>query len=386
MNWRDWFHGIVKGKVGIGDTLVRGFVLDRKLILSNKDDEAYLFEVLKKRGEPAKKLDAAREALSFISQNLGEEWMTVLPPRMISIKTGQKSSDGLDLFSQLIPLGDALVSLSELEGFENVITKLKTPSYQRLSTILEVMSAVRYKKHGYLVELEPPAGGGSCDFRVLKEGEWIYFECKKENVHESDYAIRIHRYINKLIDDIVSRVGEELGSSYRVDIVIVRKPSRTIQTNEVIDKITQIVRNKELGVWTELNGIRFAIKERGMYVERINGNETFGKVQVGLVPILVILENARVSVSYDLFGKKALQKARGIIKEARDQIPAESRGIIIFEPGDSHRLVKMVEEKLKSESYQHIIGVILMGGGAWFVSNPLHKNFPVDFINIAILG
>jgi len=372
MSWIDWFRGRLRGKVGIRDTFVRGFVLDRRLELSNKEDEDYLFEVLKKRGEPTKKLDVAKEALSFISQNLDEEWLTVDPPDIVSIKIGQDSTDGLDLFSELIPLGDALVNLSELEGFEKIIAKLRKPSYQRLSTILEVMSAARYKKRGYQVELEPPVGDGSCDFRVLKWGEWIYFECKRENVQGSKYSIKMNNYTIRLMSDIGSRAEAELGSSYRVDVEILRKPRKEIETEEVIERIVEMAKNKELNEWKELNGIRFAIRNRR--------KESSGALLVDL------LEGGRTAILCPPLGKKALQKARDTLNDAKKQTPTDSRSIIIFETDDCSRLIKMVEEKLKTESYRNIIGVILTGGGPQFVPNPLHKNFPVDFIDIAILG
>ena len=62
-------------------------------------------------------------------------------------------------------------------------------------TILEALSAARFQMAGYAIELEPPLKTGKVsDFRVKYFDEWIYFECKKENMSKSKYYERYQKY------------------------------------------------------------------------------------------------------------------------------------------------------------------------------------------------
>ena len=75
--------------------------------------------------------------------------------------------------------------MRDLKGFDRIINSLDVPSYERLSTLFEVRVAAAYKGSGYNVELEPENGkGGLCDLRITSKdlNEWLYIECKAENL------------------------------------------------------------------------------------------------------------------------------------------------------------------------------------------------------------
>lgn len=96
----------------------------------------------------------------FLSKKLDAEWLTLYPlgKAQVVIKVGPKNSQAIDFFSGIVPLGLALIELSRLRKFGRLIDKLSVPSNERISSILEALSAAKYKKKGYKVELEPSTG------------------------------------------------------------------------------------------------------------------------------------------------------------------------------------------------------------------------------------
>ena len=72
------------------------------------------------------------------------------------------------------------------------------------------------------------------------------------------------------------------------------------------------------------------------------------------------------------------------MRQARQQLPRASEGIIVLDLEHPESFVPMAEEKLRSPACSHVIGMLLTGRGAWFCPNTLYSSFPVDIARIAL--
>lgn len=359
--------------------------MDRILHLNHETDRCYLIERLKLHTYMPTSCEEVERAILFLSDKLDEEWLTVYPlgQGKVSIKVGPKNSQGLDFFSEVVPLGLALIALNELKKFERLIEKLNIQSNERLSSILEALSAGKYKKKGYEVELEPlTEKGRSADFRVRFRNEWIYFECKKEYPRESRYYKSFSNYANGIIDKILKRVESKLPSTYRIDVILSKRVQENT-LNKVIDKICECLGAREFNQWAQIEGIKFAVNSRETMVELPLLHVRVMGMKVGTTPKKVAEESAYIQVIYNPFGSKELRKVKRIIKEANDQLPRTSRGIIILETWHSGRMVRIAEEKLREPKYRQVIAILFVGGEVWSVPNAIHQEFPLDFLKIA---
>ena len=263
------------------------------------------------------------KAIRFLSNYLGNEWLTVYPlgKGSISIKVGNKKSQGVGLFSVVIPLGVALSTLGELKGFQRLVKKLNAQSNERLSSVLEALCASRYKLKGYEIELEPPTHEGHySDFRVKFGDEWIYFECKKEYPQESKYYKSLAKYVNEITGKILKTVKSKIPSNCRIDIILSnRVQEKTLKS--VITRLCLCLDNQECNLWQEIDGIKFAVNSRETQVELPSGlYVSQAEITVGTKPTRGGEESAYFQIIYKPFGIRHLQKVRRIIKKANDQI------------------------------------------------------------------
>ena len=327
------------------------------------------------------------KAIRSLSTYLGNEWLTVYPlgKGSISIKVGDKKSQGLSLFSVVIPLGVALSTLGELKGFQRLVEKLNVQSNERLSTILEAMCASRYKMKGYEIELEPSTQEGKySDFRVKYEGEWIYFECKKEYPQESKYYKNLDKYANEITGKILKTLKSKIPSNRRIDIILSnRVQEKTLKS--VIARLSLCLDNQECNLWQEINGIKFAVNSRETKVDLPSGlYVSQAEITVGTKPTRVGEESAHFQIIYRPFGIRHLQRVRRLIKKANDQIPKMSRGVIVLETLYPKMMLKIAEEKLNEPRYGHLIAILVTGYEAWYVPNLRHLDIPSSFLKIAV--
>lgn len=108
-------------------------------------------------------------------------------------------------------------------------------------------------------------------------------------------------------------------------------------------------------------------------------------MKVGTTPTKASEENARIQVIYNPFGSKELQKVRHTIREANDQLPRASRGVIILETRHAERIVRIAEEKLRELRHRQVIAILVTGSEAWSLPNAIHQDFSLDFLKIAVL-
>ena len=113
--------------------------------------------------------------------------------------------------------------------FSRIIDKLNAKSNERISAILEALSAAWYKKKGYEVELEPTVEKSRiADFRVRFGNEWIYFECTKEYPQEMECPSHCVESVLQIRQFLTSKISEtpentELSTSLRAMRAACRK-------------------------------------------------------------------------------------------------------------------------------------------------------------------
>lgn len=359
--------------------------IDKKYNLGNKVER---LEFLSKYSQHIESLMSCEECdriLDFLYKQLGEEWTTVYSLGTVSVRTGPKVSHSLSFFDELLPFSQAFYELRNLNGFERLSKKLKIPSFEKESTILEVLSAARFQIAGYVIELEPPLKTGRIsDFRVKYFDEWIYFECKKENMRKSKYYERYQKYVNQVMNDITKVHKISIKEGYRIDILFYKRlPQKYLP--ELYDNIKDYMDNSIYNQWFEMDGLKFAINTRGTYVEEPKLLARVSQITVTDKPTKISYENAHIKIYFNPFGIREIQKIRRIIKEAKNQLPTKSMGVIILEINHTEKMVKLAEEKIKQPGYEHIIAILVVGNGAWAVPNPNYKYYPLDFLKIAIL-
>jgi len=363
-------------------------LIDRILNLKDETDRNYFLKKLETCQNLPVAVQQIERAITFLQDRLDEEWLTLYPfysSAYASVKTGAKRRQTLDFFLTLLPLGSSLLALRKLRGFDKIISKLSLHSYDRLSAILEVLSAARYKIAGYDVELEPSTQKGHfCDFKVRFENEWIYFECKKENPTESKYFKRAQGYANELIDFVLLKVEDKLPLTHRIDIILHRRPQRNLLA-KLVDSISKCIDAGQFNEWKGFGEMEFAVNPRELQIApplALSVGLGRGKADTTPKPLTQVMN---IQVFFDPYGSKELQKARRLIREARDQLPHDSRSIMILESLHSQRLVKIAEEKLKKTGYENLIAILVTGNGAWLALNQRHQSFSVDFVKIAVL-
>ena len=331
-------------------------------------------------------LEQIKQAIGFLLEKTGLEWITLYPfysSAHASIRVGPKLTHALDFF-HMVRFALALNTLSELPGFHRILKRIRSPTYERLSTMLETFTAARYKLAGYDLELEPKTQKGYADFRVRFQEEWIYFECKRENPTESKYYRKTQQYMNALIEQVLSEVESKLPITHRIDIIVETKPS-TQFFKTLAEEVSNYIDRKQFNDWRTLNGIRFAVNLRETKLQFSTPRFRQLIITAGTTPTQLSETNAHIQVVYDPFGSKELQKVRRLIREARDQLPIDMRSIIVLETEHTERMVKIAEEKLRQPGYGNVIVVLVVGNGAWSIPNPLQSSFPLEFVKTAVL-
>ena len=194
--------------------------VDRILQLNQEADREYLLGKLRLEINQVVSPERVEAAVGFLCEKLaGDEWLTVYPGGevhpggYIGLKTGPKSSQGLDFLTGVVPLGLALIALCKLKGFDDLIHRLQLNPPERISAMFEALCAAKYRVAGNEVELGPTTEAGKkCDFAVRLNGERIYFECKKENAHGGTYE-KFSQYVNKLFAAVREPVRANLGTT-----------------------------------------------------------------------------------------------------------------------------------------------------------------------------
>ena len=360
-------------------------MLNRNIHLRDQIDRDYLVNRLQSRQDLTLNIGQIKQAIDFLCKEMDAEWLDLYPfydSAFASVRVGPRKQ-AIDLF-QMLRLALALETLLGSAGSYKILRRIASPTYERLSATLEVFTAARYKLAGYDVELEPQTEKEFADFRVRCQDEWIYFECKKENPLVSKYFLKNQQYVNELVKVILSKNESKLPVTHRIDIVIEKKP-RIPLSARLADAISDDIDSRRYNLWRAYNGIRFAINERQTKLQSSGMRAHLLNMKVGTTPTQLSETNAYIQVVYDPYGSKDLQKVRGLLREAKDQLDPNMRSIIVLETDHPKRMVSIAEEKLKQHGYEKIIVILVVGNGAWSVPNPFQSSFPMEFVKTAVL-
>lgn len=361
-------------------------LLNRNLHLQDQNDRDYLVNRLQSRQDLPLNIGQIKHAIDFLCKEMDAEWLNLYPfynSAHASIRVGPKRQQAIDLFDML-RLALALDTVLGLAGSHKILKRIASPTHERLSTMLEVFTAARYKLAGYDVQLEPKTKKGFADFKVRFQDEWIYFECKKENPTESKYYRKTQTYVDELITQVLSKAESKLSVNCRIDIIIETKPNRQLFAT-LAQEISNYIDRERFNHWGTLNGIQFAVNSREIKLQFPRPRFRQLRIQVGTTPTQVSETNAHLQVVYDPYGSKDLQKIRRLIREAKDQLPTAMRSIIILETEFTERMVSIAEEKMRQRGYEKVIVILVVGNGAWSVPNPLQASFPIEFVKTAVL-
>jgi len=361
-------------------------LLNRNINLQDQNDRNYLVDRLQSRQDLPLNIEQIKQAIDFLCREMDDEWLNLYPfysSAHASVSVGPKLQQAIDLFDML-RLALALDTIIALAESKKMLKRITSPSYERLSTMLEVFTAARYKLAGYDVELEPQTEGGFADFRVRYQNEWIYFECKRENPAVSKYFLKNQQYVNDLVKKVLSKAESKLPVTHRIDVIIEKKSKVPLST-KLADAISDDIDCRRYNLWRTLNGIRFAINDRQTKLELSGKRSRLLNIKVGTTATQLSETNAHIQVVYDPYGSKDLQKIRRLVREAKDQLPGEMRSIIILETLHPERMVSIAQEKLKQPGYEKVIVILVVGNGAWSVPNPLQSSFPMEFVRTAVL-
>jgi len=175
-----------------------------------------------------------------------------------------------------------------------------------------------------------------------------------------------------------------LPPGYRIDVILSKRVEEST-LNIAINAIIECLDIREYNQWREFDGIKLAVNSKDTKVALPSLHVRSAMMKVGPTPTKLGEENFHMQVIYKPFGNKDLQRVRRIIKEANNQLSRTSRGIIILETRQPERMLKIAEEKLKEPRYAQVIAILIAGNGAWSIPNVRHKDFPLDFLRIAVL-
>lgn len=319
--------------------------------------------------------------LDFISDNLEKEWLTIYRDGLITLRVAAKRNLSLQLFNHLIPLGCGLIWLKDKSGFNNLLHKLNQPSYERLSSILEAFTAARYAAAGYDIELEPKTGEKkSSDFRVRLDNEWIYFECKRINVEENLSVKKNRKFFNKLMHDLDIRFKNRIPDKYRIDIKLDRKPTFP-QIQGLFKDLEQMISDGTYQKWVKHEYGSYPLIPR-TYTKKPTGYPIrLMKITVETTATPISVRSASITISFNPFGSKLEQKFREILKEAKQQIPSECRGIVIIQGLNEEKGMKILQARIGHPDYQNIIAGVAIDNGVYAVQRDDHKDVDLDFIS-----
>lgn len=334
--------------------------INRIIDLRINDDKIFLFDLLKPINEFSPLIKKIRSFIRIFEDQLSEEYLKVYPPGILHLNLGQKANAGLNFIDDILPLGFSLLALRNKAGYNQLISKLNKTSHERLSAIIEAVMASKYIEGGFQVRLEPPVQDNKlADFKVKKNGEWIYFECKAESLFESDYLKTRHNLYSKIESEINKHFN-----NLQIDIWVKRK-----LTNKDIHFLMEEVKHK---LKERKLGCKIDIYENTFILNQLKDNQN-NRNTIRVYPCFSGLqEKGRVS---------------RLINRAKEQMPTTgNKGIIIIKSNDLNIARPIANEKISRDDFNNVIAIVMieMGKGE-IILNP-NQEFQKKFIDLSISG
>lgn len=360
------------------------YIVTRRIDLGNSHDRHWLIEKVRANKWLPFGPSELRSILDLIAGILSEEWLTIYKGSLLALKTGERTFYGFYLFNHLVPLGRGLSLLKGRQGFSGLIHKLNQISYERLSSLLEAFAASRYAASGYRVELEPKIMEGKTpDFRVKLGEEWIYFECKRINIGENLSIRKNMQFVSELEQELIKELKDLVPKDCRVEVRIDKKPSKVHKTQFLKD-IKQMIVNGNFNAWAQEEWGKYAILPKFGVKRPIEYPMGSMQITVGTMPTPLSVTRSSVAVYFNPFGSKIEQKFRSMLRKSKDQIPQDSRGILIIQGLDEEKGMKILQERIGHDDYHNIIAGVALGNGAIAVRRNDHNDVNLGFIGTSV--
>ncbi|KKN57596.1 hypothetical protein LCGC14_0560800 [marine sediment metagenome] len=192
---------------------------------------------------------------------------------------------------------------------------------------------------------------------VKKNDEWIFFECKVENLYESDYL----KTRNSFFLELKSQINNNF-SNLRIDFWN-KTELEEKDIHNIVDGVKQKFKEKVFGCQIDIYGNTFILNQLSDDIKLKN----------------VI----RVYPSY--LGVSEKKRISNLINKANKQIPSTNKGIIIIKSYKFEFAESVAREKINRANFNNIIAIVIiaMGKGKIFI-NPNNQDFPREFLNITI--
>ncbi len=334
--------------------------INREIDLRINDDKIFLFNLLKSINEFSPLIKKIKSFIRIFEDELSDEYLKVYPPGIVHLNLGEKANAGLNFIDDILPLGFSLLSLRKKAGYNRLIYKLNKTSHERLSAIIEAIFASKYKDRGFQVRLEPPVQNNKfADFKVKKNGEWIYFECKAESLFESDYLKRRH--------GLYSKIASEINKHFdNLEIYIwVKRKLTSKDIHHLIEEIKQNLKERIFSCEIDIYGNTFIINQM---TDNQNNKNT-------------------IRVYLCCFDSKEKKRISKLLNKAKEQMPTtRSKGIIIIKSNNLNIARPIASEKVSRADFNNVIAIVIIERGKGeIILNP-NQEFQKEFIDFSISG
>ena len=319
-----------------------------------------------------------KSGIKFLISETNSSWGIVNRRGQIAIQTigEERSFLGID---HIALLGISLRILRSQRNFDRVLQKLNSRSREKLHVIPEILAAASYVRSGYEIKLEPGRSENepSPDFAVLKDEDWIFFECKMvDSIHSISFQ-KFFQRVGKYGNWIYYILEELLGNNeVRVEIELRKRFTDYELEAHIFEDALRALRDS-------LEGKQFQKVElhKDQYTIYINDRKDPVSIKpekfhlaIGMEDIekknAISCADARVVISLDPFGYQEIKKISRLLARAKKQIPNDSLGQIVLLTREilPH---KFFLRKLQHPSWNNVIGIL----------NIAHDEKPKLFLN-----
>jgi hypothetical protein len=144
-----------------------------------------------------------------------------------------------------------------------------------------------------------------------------------------------------------------------------------------LDNIIHSIKNNEFESWESSFGIKYCISPVDNELPRPSKHMTSGVVRTMGHPTPITGSGVHISYS----AGNISQKFTDLIKDARNQLPDNLRGIIVIKGFSIDLIEQKIQEIIKWPNYKKIIGIVALSQTQAFISkNSHHPDIPQEML------
>lgn len=354
----------------------------RKLNLRLEADRSALGESLLQRG-----IFLAADAIEFAASKLSDDWLSGL--ELFSIRTARNHSFAISLpvWAELV---QSLFDLRGINGIDEQVRRLRTPSHEALDTCLVLQVAGRYRRDGYTISFEPN-GKGCSDLLIQNSTFRSYIEIKREN--ESDHQ----RFTNiqQRASEILERLDPQLRTWLRErDLRMEVKFSRLFSSGTVVAIVEEIVKRvracEEGKAWVlnEFSGGSCVLLNRFNEPYHKKGiHKAIIRIEEPGTPVQVVPQNMPIQVIFDWRPnldalKQRIQRASRQLKNDTAKDP-DAQGFFVMEMSDGNAGKEAVVNRHFSSLPVNCLGIVLLANPGFIIPK---SNLSTEIVEVMALA